>query len=232
MHASVVIPAYGDPVLTATAVRSVYEHDGCVEVVIVDNDGRAEHVEADQRIVNPENYGFARACNQGAFASTGDVIVFLNNDAQVTSRKAMTLLAEHAMVHGIAGCHLVRPDGTTHHGGVRVYRNDSGIMWAEEIQGQMPSGPATAVTAACMAIRRDLFAMLEGFDVGYWNGLEDIDLCLRARAIGARCWYENSITVCHEVSAGGPERWRAVNHNIRRFHGRWNRLIEQLPPAA
>lgn len=228
MNTSVIIPAFGDPVLTAEAVRSVYTNDGLAEVVLVDNDGQAAGIEVDARVVNPVNVGFARACNQGAWAATGDVLLFLNNDCQVSSRRALTLLAEHAMVHGVAGCHLTYPDGRTQHGGVSVFRNPQGVIWAENILHRGDSGSRAAVTAACMAVRRDVFARVEGFDVRYWNGLEDVDLCLRAREAGAGIWYESSIGVVHHESASGPERWSKVRQNISRFHEVWDERFERL----
>lgn len=231
MNVSVVIPAYGDRSLTSACIDTVYAYDPNVEVVIVDNDGQAKDIDCEVYLPNPENVGFARACNQGAWASTGDVIVFLNNDTQITSRRALTLLAEQAMVHGVAGCHLVRPDGTTHHAGVRVFRRPDGLVWAEEITEQQPAGLVQAVTAACMAIRRDLFAALEGFDTGFWNGAEDVDLCLRARSTGVRCWYDPTITVVHRVSAAGPERWVKVRDNVLRLHRLWDGRLEDLPAA-
>jgi hypothetical protein len=90
--ASVIVVTWENLPLTRLCLESLLAHtwDVCFEIVVVDNassDGTPAYLEAlaaaDPRvrlILNQENHGFSRACNQGARAAAGDVLVFLNND--------------------------------------------------------------------------------------------------------------------------------------------------------
>jgi glycosyltransferase involved in cell wall biosynthesis len=66
-----------------------------------------------------------------------------------------------------------------------------------------------------------VFDELGGFDEGYWNGCEDVDLCLRARAWGYAVVYEPAAVLLHHESASGAERWTKVNDNLRRLATKW-----------
>lgn len=229
MNFSVIIPAFGSRTLTEQCIASVYTHDRNAEVVLVDNDGQATGLDADVYLYNRENVGFARACNQGAWASLGDILVFLNNDTRILEPKTLHQLAEYAQAYGVAGCHLVYPSGATQHAGVLVYRRPDGCLWMENIKDGGPSRVVPAVTGACLAIRRSLFAELEGFQTAFYNGGEDVHLCLSVRLAGARCWYAADLTVEHREGASGPERWKNVQQNVQLFHRIWDPVFEQLP---
>jgi GT2 family glycosyltransferase len=86
------------------------------------------------------------------------------------------------------------------------------------------AGPVTAVTAAVMAVRRAAWDQVGGFDEGYWNGYEDVDLCLRLRAAGWSVFYEPASTLVHAESVSGPERFSAAAANIARLQ-RWRPLV-------
>ena len=76
------------------------------------------------------------------------------------------------------------------------------------------------VTGACMLVRRQLFAELRGFDEAFLNGVEDVDLCLRARERGWRVVYcPTSVVEHHEGRSEG--RYDNVRENLERFVDRW-----------
>jgi hypothetical protein len=85
----------------------------------------------------------------------------------------------------------------------------------------------TALTGACFAIRRQLWQSLGGFDAGYVNGGEDVDLCLRARQAGLSNYVSLRSTVRHHISAS-PGRKARDEHNSRRLLTRWRRVIAPL----
>jgi hypothetical protein len=86
----------------------------------------------------------------------------------------------------IAGPLLVYPDGRTQSAGIDVDFTQPPGAEARNRQGDHDeSEQVDAVTGACLAIRRSDFELFGGFDEGYWNGYEDVDLCLAARAAGA-----------------------------------------------
>lgn len=138
---------------------------------------------------------FAVACNHGADTSRDEFLLFLNNDVLLDREALRSMLRafadDPALV--IAGSRMMFPDATIQHAGVVFGAGDTGpYHW----QRQTPSAqvPRTltqfqAVTGACLLIRRADFLRLNGFDVSYPFGLEDVDLCLRAgqNGGGIRC---------------------------------------------
>ena len=228
---SVIIPAFNRAELTGECARTVLKHTAGVELVLVDNGSTDDTPDLydlfDIVVRNRKNKGFGRGCNQGAAASSGQTFVFLNNDTVVTY-PWLSPLVQAAERYGIAGPKLVYPDGRIQHAGVRLFRDAAGVLTAENIgRGEPDEGfdvekTVDAVTGACLAVRRDVFAKAGGFDLGYWNGYEDVDLCLTATKQGATCRYVPASKVIHLESESGPDRWTRVNENIRRLQDKWN----------
>jgi GT2 family glycosyltransferase len=89
------------------------------------------------------------------------------------------------------------------------------------------SRAAAAVTAACLLVPRDLFLQLRGFDEGFRNGGEDVDLCFRARALGYTCHVALHSRIRHHVSAS-PGRKLRDEENSRRLAHRWHEEFLRL----
>jgi len=208
------------------------------EIIVVDNgstDGTAQFLKGEEQagrlraILNRENAGFARACNQGAEAARADLLLFLNNDTQVTTGwlDALTGAVRRPQT-GIAGAKLLYANGSIQHAGIAFI-------------GDMPDHPhrhASAdaaevnqfreldmVTGACLMIRRELFLQLAGFDESYRNGVEDIDLCLRARAAGWKVVYEPKAVVFH-LEGQSAGRFDHVADNLKIFFDRWGKSFD------
>jgi GT2 family glycosyltransferase len=183
-------------------------------------------------ILNTENTGFAAACNQGARAARGKYVVFLNNDTEVQSNWLGPLfsLAEADPAVAAVGSKLLYPDGTIQHAGVALadcWDHDPLLafhLFARE-KADFPLANQRriyqAVTAACMLARKSHFDQVGGFDEQYWNGYEDVDLCLRFQERGWLTVYEPASVVIHHESQSGPERFRRAAENIERFHRQW-----------
>jgi GT2 family glycosyltransferase/thioredoxin-like negative regulator of GroEL len=202
------------------------------EIIVVDNastDGTAQFLaklQGDIRVItNRENLGFARACNHGARLATGDYLVYLNNDTipQAGWLEALIEGVEHDGAD-ICGSLLLYPDGSVQHAGVAF--DERGIGY-HIFKGHDAKDPGVTrkrfmqcVTGACMLIRKDLFAELGGFDEGYQNGYEDVDLCLRAGEKGGRILYvPESVLVHFEGATEGRELHE--KQNAARFFERW-----------
>lgn len=225
--ASVIIPAYGRAELTHAAIAAVRRHTDNVEIVVVDNDGNAELADTTRYLRNRRNVGFAVACNQGAMIAKADRFVFLNNDTEVTDGWLEPLI-EAVDADAIAGARLLYPSGELQHSGIRIIRDRNRLVYAENLKHEHPSGPVDGVTGACLAINRETFARCGGFDPGYWNGYEDVDLCLTARSLGVSVRYVAESTVVHYESVSGPERWSKVRENIHRLQQRWGDQFDAL----
>lgn len=170
------------------------------EVVVVDNasgDGVAEVVaqlRPDARVIcNRQNVGFGRACNQGAQAAQGDVLVFMNADVLTTPDWLDILVARLAAQPDVA---VLCP--TT------LY------------PGQMRPKPTTAfmetaaVPGCAMVMPRWAWVALNGFDEQIFLYWEDTELCWRAWLHGWRVLVDLEAEVYHERGgSGGGRRWDA-----------------------
>ncbi len=87
-----------------------------------------------------------------------------------------------------------------------------------------PAPGVFAVTGACVLVRADAWRRLGGFDEAYVNGCEDIDLCLRARALGLENVVALRSRVLHHVSSS-PGRKLRDEENTRRLVLRWRREL-------
>lgn len=234
MKTSIIIPTYNNVALTKKCLEALKDNtfvEYLDDVVIVDNASTDETVEylksTDwiKAVLNKQNLGFARACNQGAKKVGGDVLVFLNNDTEVQKGWLEPLLEKlSAEKVAIASPKMVFPSGKVQHAGIvisndyiprHLYYNedpDKGFVnKAREFQ---------AVTAACMAIKKDVFEEAGGFDEGYVNGMEDIDLCLKVKKLGYKIFYcPDSLVVHHESVSEG--RYKATNKNEEIFLEKW-----------
>jgi GT2 family glycosyltransferase len=259
MRASIIIVTYGQRDVTERCLRSL---EGCLgdrlgtdwELVLVDNaspDDTPELLRAwsSRAVVKllEQNRDFAGGCNVGAHAASGEVLVFLNNDTEVTPG-ALEAVVDQALEPGVAaaGCRLLYPDGTVQHAGVAfVNTADVGgtaigthIFYHhdQDAAEARASYALDCVTGACLAVRATTFFAVGGFDEGYRNGLEDVDLCLRIRMTGERIVYRGDATIVHHEGAsrgrGGeltatPERQAMVRHNILRFVNAWHQHLAQ-----
>lgn len=170
----------------------------------------------DAEILVVEGGTFAENCNEGASRAYRDHLLFLNDDTipQLGWAESMLAATTHAP---LVGARLLYPDGRVQHSGI-LFDADPPILTPRNRTWDVPSGPVSAVTGAALLITAALFDELGGFDTGYRNGNEDVDLCLRATVLGYPIWYCAEATIIHHESASGEPRWRWVNENIARFN--------------
>ena len=246
MRFSVIIVDYASWPLTRRCVEALREALNTTgrtdaEIIVVDNDpgGAAEPppLPPGIRVIqNPDNAGFARACNQGLAAATGELVVLVNPDA-VVERDFFDLVeaffAENPAA-GIAGPRVLDGDGGVQLSARREIGLVSGLLGRTSlltrlfpksplVKSHFPalseiSGPASVdwVSGACMIARRRMLEDLGGLDERFFMYFEDADLCRRARAAGWRVYYlPGALRVTHE--AGGSSRRQALRA-IWRLH--------------
>ncbi len=242
---SIVIPVFNKLELTRVCIDSIYEHDAqaSFEIILVDNgstDGTRQWLQEQaaagrlKAILNDQNLGFSRGCNVGAEASCGRYILFLNNDMEVTPHwldPMVTILDNDAAV-GITGAKLLFPDNTIQHAGVALVQyedprmeNLSGVHIAYQKPSTSPGANQARyvqiVTGAALLVRQEIFWDLKGLSTEFWNGNEDVDLCLRAGEAGWKVVYQPESVIIHYESQSGPERWTQVKENVRLLNKKW-----------
>ena len=237
---SIIIPVFNKLALTQGCLTSLARTHNTTasEIILVDNassDGTAEFLSAEQtagriRVVsNAQNGGFAQACNLGGQAARGSILIFLNNDTQVTDgwMDALVEAAQKPKV-GVAGAKLLYANGTIQHAGIE-FINGLPDHPHRHAPGDAPAAnqfrELDMVTGACFLMHRDLFLQLAGFDETYRNGVEDVDLCLRARAAGWKVVYEPKSVVYH-LEGQSEGRFNHVQENLTLFFQRWGKSFD------
>jgi len=235
VRASIVIPVFNNLSLTKDCLKSVFACTpvGTYEVIVVDNgssDGSWDYLQSlgsqIRCLRNLRNMFFARGCNRGAWAANADIIVFLNNDTIVQSGWLEELLRpfDREPAIGITGNKQLFPDGRVWHAGTVI--GEDKLPW-HVCYGFERTHPVVnrerdcaTVSGCCMAVRRDLFKKLRGFDPHFENGFEDADLCLRVRALGYRIVYAPKSEIVHLVSRS-EGRFDREDVNREKFKTRW-----------
>jgi GT2 family glycosyltransferase len=236
---ALVIPTFNGAHLLSSCLEALFAHPPECDwrVIVVDDassDGTAElFADWDERVTlvaREQNGGFAEACNHGAReAGEVDFLVFLNNDT-VPLPGWLDALVDEVRTRPEAaavGSRLLYPDGTIQHAGVAIGHDG----WPHHLYAGLPGEhPAVtrpkrvvAATAACLLVRRQVFAELDGFDTAFLNGYEDVDFCLRMGELGHEIRYRPDSVLYHleSVTRWTDDKTRHVEHNSRLYAERW-----------
>ncbi len=175
--------------------------------------------------------------NEAARQARGELLLLLNDDVEVTDAGWLTALVEQALRPevGAAGGMLLHPDGRLQHAGVVVGLGPVATpLHAGITRDGLDRGTAfltrnvSAVSGACLMIRKDLFQEAGGLDADHLpTSFNDVDLCLRLRRLGFRIIYTPLARLYHQESAS-----RSFEHE-ERFIGimqeRWGEELDQDP---
>lgn len=218
--ATVVVPNYNGARLLPVVLGALRGQSfGDFEVIVVDDastDDSVAVIERDFRdvrlIANRRNGGFVQACNTGAAAARGKIIVLLNSDTEpepdwlkelvsaiVANPQAAIVTSKILLFDRRDTLHttgdLLGVDGIPRNRG--VWQVDRGQFddWREVFSG---CGGATAY-------RRDVWQALGGFDESFWMYLEDADFGFRAQLAGYAAVFAPQARVYHHLSASGGD---------------------------
>jgi GT2 family glycosyltransferase len=183
-------------------------------------------------------FNFSRVNNLAVEHADGEVLVFLNNDTEVETPgwlEALVSLAEQDDV-GAVGPLLLYPNGTVQHAGVVLGLRGTAdhIMrgFPRDVDGYAGSlscaREVSAITGACLAMRRGLFGEIGGFDEHYGTHYQDVDLCLRLRDYGRRNVFTPRATLLHDEGVTRGSRYDHLDRAL--FLDRWGRTISAGDP--
>lgn len=258
---SIIVVSYNTRDMTLACLRSVFREtrDTTFELTVLDNasgDGSADAIRAEfgdrlRLMASAENLGFAAGNNRAAENARGEYLLLLNPDTVVLDG-AIDRLIEFARKHpqaGIWGGRTLFGDGSLNPAscwsrqtlrsllfqaaGLSSLFRRSSFFNPEGMGGWNREGiRAVDIVSGCfLLIRRDLWEALGGFrDIFFMYG-EEADLCLRARALGARPMVTSAATIIHHGGASEKARAGKLVRLLRaktlliRFHfpaaGRW-----------
>lgn len=253
---SVVIPSRDRPDLIVPACRAVLDGTDypAIELIVVDNGSTDPAVlsfydeltrDARVQIVSfPHPFNFSAMVNAGVAASSGQVVVLLNNDVGLRQPGWAGELVRQAVRPdvGAVGAKLLFGDGKLQHAGVVV-----GLAGrAGHILRRRPADTpghlgrlrvaheVSAVTAACLAVARHKFEVVGGFDEDAFPvDFNDVDFCLRLAARDWKCIWTPAAELFHfeSISRGpstGAKRER-FEREAARFTERWLSVIRHDP---
>jgi len=254
---SVLIPMRDKVHLTQTCVETlqgITQYDN-LETVIINNDSEEEASKSwlrdfaakpHCRVVDvPGKFSYSRINNEAVRQTTGEILLFLNNDIEILHESWMIEMVGQLLQRnvGAVGARLWYPNKTLQHGGVIVGLGGlAAHQFCETPRGQMQyfgrnvlCQNLSAVTAACLAVKRECFAKVGGFNetdlpVQY----NDVDLCLRLREAGYDIvWTPFAELLHHESKSRGyntsPEQLEVFSREANYLKKRWAKWIEHDP---
>jgi hypothetical protein len=255
---SIIVLQYNNADLTRQCLRSLLAHiDRRHQVILIDNhspDPEARQLGSSfpdiTSVACDVNGGYSRGNNAGAVHATGDILLFLNNDTLIETDFVTPLLRrfDDSPQVGIVGPKLLNVDGSFQLSAGRLptlaqEMVDKAIAVAINRGNRMVSSvlerrfarPTLVewVTGAALAIRRDVFERVGGFDESYFMFFEDKDLCARVRSAGYEVWFDPGAEIKH-VRGGSANPRTALTYRTSqvRYYRRHRPWLEQQLLAA
>ncbi len=253
---SIIVPMRDRADLLARCVDGILNRTDYapVELLIVDN-GSVEpdtlrllaDLAEDPRVrvlSAPGPFNFSALNNRAIAQATGEVVVFLNNDTDVIGQGWLGELVGQALRPeiGAAGAKLLYPDGRVQHCG--VWTGPNVVDHQFRFAGRHDPGPlgelatcrsVLAVTGACLAMRRDVFLEVGGFDEARFKvAFNDVDLCLRLGDFGYRVVCTPAAELFHlESTTRGlddtPEKSALAHAEFSHLRELWKTLLDGDP---
>jgi GT2 family glycosyltransferase len=255
---SLLIPTRDRRALTETCVRSIIDRSTYTnyEILILDNGSVEsetldffEQIQKEDRRVRVLRYdhpfNYSAINNFGVLHAHGDVIGLVNNDIEVISAEWLTEMLSHALRPdiGCVGAKLYYSNDTLQHGGVilgiggvanhshKNFERDSAGYFGRLFNYQNYS----AVTAACLLVRREVYDQVGGLDeVNLAIAFNDVDFCLKVREAGYRNLWTPYAELYHyeSISRGvedTPEKQTRFRGEVEFMKNKWSTVLDFDP---
>ena len=224
------------------------------EIIIVENNSTEDEtfayykkIESDKiRIVYwSDEFNYSAINNFGVKHARGDYLLLLNNDVEVITTDWLEELTANCQRKdvGIVGARLYYPDDTIQHAGIVIGiggvagalfvgmpRMFTGYLHKAAIQQDL-----SAVTAACMMVKRSVYEELGGLEEELKVAFNDVDFCLRAREKGYLVVYDPNVELYHFESKSrgmedSKEKIRRFQNEIEYMRSHWLELLKKGDP--
>lgn len=241
-----------DQCLKSIEARTDYEN---YEIIIIENNStEQETFEYYKQIKNPkirviewkDEFNYSAINNFGVRHAKGEYLLFLNNDIEVINSDWLGEMLSNCQREevGAVGAKLYYPDNTVQHAGVIVgiggvagsvfvglKRGYTGYMHRASIQQNL-----SAVTAACMMVKKSVFKEAGGFEEELKVAFNDIDFCLKIREKGHLIVYDPYVELYHyESKTRGAEdtteKIRRFQSEIEYMRSHWSSILKNGDPA-
>ncbi len=247
---SVIMPFRDQAAMTVACLDSIEATAGydIAEVVLIDNGStdpetlalrqRLEDRPRTRLLEYPGPFNWPAINNMAAATCRTDMLLFLNNDITATTEGWLHALVEQAQRPeiGAVGARLLYPDGKLQHAGVVLgLGGPAGHLFAG-----MPAGDRgyfgldqvvreySAVTAACMLVRREVFEEVGGYEETFAVGFNDVDFCIRVGRAGYRVLYTPHAELIHHESVS--RGLSGYQHDYEEFLARWGGVLRAGDP--
>lgn len=216
---SIIIPSKNHPEHIGRCLRSIFDRTTYrnLEVIVVDNgttDSEALRILGTYPVkVVPydEKFNYSKANNLGVACSTGEVIVLLNNDTEVLTEDWIEVLLANLDQDdvGAVGAMLVYPDMSIQHAGIVLGPRGTadhvmrGFPWQSDgYAGSLSCvREVSGVTGACLMTRKETYNNIGGLIEHFGTHYQDVDFCLRIRALGKRILHVPDARLIHYEGA-------------------------------
>ncbi|MCK5917008.1 MAG: glycosyltransferase family 2 protein [Cocleimonas sp.] len=254
---SIIIPTKNQAELLRQCINSLLDNTlySVIELLVIDNQSdeptalayleQLSHKDNIRILHYPHPFNYSAINNFAVKQANGSLIALVNNDIEVINPEWLSEMVAQACRPeiGCVGAKLYYPDGTIQHGGVIL-----GIRGTASHAHKYFSGDHTgyfnrlavahnvsAVTAACLVMRKEVFEEVNGFDeVNLKVAYNDVDLCLKVLARGYRnLWTPHAELIHYESKSRGKKRswWqrRKLRKEARFLQKKWGKLLLNDP---
>jgi len=217
-----------------------------LEIIVVDNQSNdpqtleylSELATRGVRVLNhPYPFNYSTINNRAVQAATGELICLLNNDIEIIESDWLKKMVAQVLRPniGAVGAKLLWPNMMVQHAGVVVGINglaahagnslaidDAGYLGLNQLSRRQ-----SAVTAACILMRKETFTAVGGLnETAYPVAFNDVDLCLRIQQAGMEVLIDASVTLIHAESASrgkdlSPEKRARAEREQINFSSSW-----------
>jgi len=249
---SIIIPTKDNLEYLQTCIRSIlqFTKSATYEIILIDSGSQEEQThkyyaeitkKSNIQLISyncGDNFNFNTALNLGASHSQGEILLFLNNDTEILDSEwfdEMVRWAARPEV-GIVGAKLLYPNHTIQQAGIVIgMEGHASHVFAGIEEGyQGPFGSVSwyrnysAVTGACMAIRRQVFEQVGGFDEDYTLVFSDVQFCLQVIEAGYRVVYTPYARLIHHE---GQSRFSYIpDKDIQLAYSHFKHIVKKGDP--